>query len=195
MYKVSGTQRRVDTIRQKQCTGIGSLKVFNAVQLWYRIHNSSRWKYTNFRQNSETGKLGIKVIHEETRSTITAGTLLTRKTRRTDIRGKRSTAYIHIRAGRQQDTGEHKWVITTGWKRTKGGSKHRDNTRGDGTIKIKQEVNETKTSYQTQSLTHAAHLNMCTSVFRGIVVPNKMILTAEHFKVSFWSQIMKQKFQ
>ncbi len=95
---MSRTHRRVDTIRQKQCTGIGSLKVFNAVQLRYRIHNSSRRKYTIFRQNLETSKLGIKVIHEETRSTITAGTLLTRKTRRTGIRGKGSTAYIHIRA-------------------------------------------------------------------------------------------------
>ncbi len=45
------------------------------------------------------------------------------------------------REGRQQDTGEHRSVITEGGKRTKGGSKHRDNARGDETIKIKQEVN------------------------------------------------------
>ncbi len=48
---------------------------------------------------------------------------------------------------------KHIRVITKGGKRTKGGSKHRDNTRGDETIKIKQEVNETNNNMTTQSLT------------------------------------------
>ncbi len=65
---VSRIHRQEDTKCRSRTLGSAVSRSLIQSKFGTRINNSSRRKYTIFRQNSETGKLGIMVRHEETRS-------------------------------------------------------------------------------------------------------------------------------